>query len=107
MDSDFKEIVVPLPIDGIAESAGLWFETEGERLKRWEQEERKRALLKEIKRIAELKLTRRQKEVFRLFLQGKSQREMSAILGISRNTIKSCWAGLIKKLRENTTHFSY
>ena len=105
MESDFKEITIPL--EGVAESAGLWFETEGERLRRWQREERRRALLREIKRIAELKLTRRQREVFRLFLQGKSQREMSAILGISRNTIKSCWAGLIKKLRKNTTHFSY
>jgi len=107
MESDFKEVIVPLPLEGIAESEGLWFDTEDERLRRWEREDRRGVLIKDIKRLAELKLTPRQKEVFGLFLEGKSQREMSAILGVSRNTIKSRWGGLVKKLRKNTTHLSY
>jgi len=107
MESDFKEVLILLPMEGITETAGLWFETEDERLRRWEREETRGGLLREVKSIAMRKLTRRQKEVFRLFLQGKSQREIGAILGISRNTIKSRWGGLVRKLRKNTTHLSY
>ena len=107
MESDFKEVLVPLPLEGIAETAGLWFETDYERLRRWEREEARGALLREVKSIAMRKLTRRQKEVFRLFLDGKSQREMGVILGVSRNTIKSRWGGLVRKLIKNTTHLSY
>ena len=107
MESDFKEVLVPFPMEGIVETSGLWFETENERLRRWEREKRRGKLLRKVKSIARRKLTRRQKEVFRLFLEGKSQREIGYILGVSRNTIKSRWDGLVMKLRKNTTHLSY
>jgi len=79
MCSDFKELICRKPIEKYGESEALWFEITSESKKRWLREDVKLLLVERIKTIAEDALTEKQKRVFILFLNGKSQREIAAI----------------------------
>ncbi len=107
MDCDFKEFKPYKSLENFGESEALWYERCIDRDRRWFNKELKILVLKEIKTIAKLALTKKQKQVFYLFLKGKSQREMARILSISRNSVKCRWKGIVKNLQNHTTHLAY
>lgn len=107
MTSYFKELLCTKPLQEYGESESIWFESGSESEKRWLMEDVKFLLIERVKNIAEEALTKKQKQVFALFLKGKSQREIAAILSISRNSVKSSWKVIIKKLQKHTTHLAY
>jgi DNA-binding NarL/FixJ family response regulator len=107
MENDFKELKSSKPLEDFSESDVLWYARDDESKSEYLKKMLKALVLAEIKRIAEERLTNKQKQVFYLFLQGKSQREMGRILFISRNSVKCRWKGVIKNLRKHTTHLAY
>jgi len=107
MKSHFKEINSFKPLEAYGESEALWFESSSESSERWLREEIRASLIESVTRIAQEILTEKQKKVLNLFLNGKSQREIALELCLSRNSVKSCWAEILKKLRKNTTHLAY
>jgi DNA-binding NarL/FixJ family response regulator len=107
MESDFKELKPGKSLEDFRESDALWYARDEERKNECLDKKLKALVLAEIKKIAEERLTNKQKQVFYLFLQGKSQREMGRILLISRNSVKCRWKGIVKNLRKHTTHLAY
>ena len=66
----------------------LWYESQEEREARYRREDRAHVLLEKIKRIVEMELTQRQREAIKLyFFQGKTQREIGQIMGISHRVV--------------------
>jgi len=95
-ESDFAEIAVDkLLIESFANEDSPYFKDIGEHV-RSEHLDRYRSRLKW--HVAQ-SLSRRQKQVIRLYLSGKKQREIAAILGIKQQVVSIYKKRAINKLR--------
>ena len=108
---DFWEVrLEPCDLSRFANEAGVWFETEEERLGECLNAQRARDMLPHIMAVAREGLTQRQQQTLLLyFIHDKTQEEIAEILGISRRVVSQHLFGIhrqgkhvggaVKKLR--------
>ncbi len=95
-ESDFAEVLVDrLFMESFANEASAYHKTE-EDIERDEQFEKYKSRLKWHMNHS---LSKRQKQVIRLYLEGKKQREISEILGIKQQVVSIYKRRAINKLR--------
>lgn len=96
-ESDFAEVLVDrLFMESFANEASAYYKT-AEDIKRDDQLEKYKSRLKWHMNHS---LSRRQKQVIRLYLEGKKQREIGVILGIKQQVVSIYKRRAINKLRE-------
>lgn len=96
-ESDFAEVLVDrLFMESFTNEASAYYKT-AEDIERDEQFEKYKSRLKWHMNHS---LSKRQKQVIRLYLEGKKQREISEILGIKQQVVSIYKKRAINKLRE-------
>lgn len=96
-ESDFAEVLVDrLFMESFANESSAYYKT-AEDVQRDEQLEKYKSRLKWHMNHS---LSKRQKQVVRLYLEGKKQREISEILGIKQQVVSIYKKRAINKLRE-------
>ena len=108
---DFWEVMVDQSdLEQISAERGLWFESPEDREARYRIEDRNRRITHLLSANVFSSLTRKQREAVVLYFQhGKTQQEISEILGISRRVVSQhlfgitrngkCVGGAVKKIR--------
>lgn len=109
---DFWEVQVdPADLEGLSSEAGLWFESSEDRESRYRWEDRASQLIGQLDALIDRSLTQKQRESAILYFKyGKTQQEISELLGISRRVVSQhlfgitrngrCVGGVVKKLRK-------
>ena len=95
---DFWEVQVDhSDLEEISEERGIWFESLDDRLSRYDLEERHTELSHFVNHNLLGTLTRKQREAFLLYFKhGKTQQEISAILGMSRRVVSQHLFGICR-----------
>ncbi len=108
---DFWEVILDQSdLEQIPNERGIWFESADGRDDRYRLEDRNLALARTVYRDVLGALTRNQREAVTLYFEhGKTQQEISAILGMSRRVVSQhlfgitrngkCVGGAVKKIR--------
>jgi RNA polymerase sigma factor (sigma-70 family) len=108
---DFWEVILDRSdLEQIPNERGIWFESVDDRLDRCHTENRNLNLARTVYRDVLGSLTQKQREAVTLYFEyGKTQQEISAILGMSRRVVSQhlfgitrngkCIGGAVKKLR--------
>lgn len=108
---DFWEVILDQSdLEQIPNERGIWFESVDDRVDRCHIENRNLNLARTVYRVVLGSLTQKQREAVTLYFEhGKTQQEISAILGMSRRVVSQhlfgitrngkCIGGAVKKLR--------
>ena len=88
-NADFWEIPVDAKyLDRVPANRALWFETEEDRERRYAFQEFYHEMSPVVTEMIDSELTRRQREVVRLYyFLGKTQEDIAAILNLSQSTV--------------------
>lgn len=109
---DFWEVQVdPADLENLSSEAGLWFESSEDRESRYRWEDRACQLIRQLDALIDRSLTQKQREAAVLYFKhGKTQQEISELLGISRRVVSQhlfgitrngrCVGGIVKKLQK-------
>jgi RNA polymerase sigma factor (sigma-70 family) len=108
---DFWEVILDQSdLEQIPDNRGIWFESGDDREDRYEIEDRNLDLAQSVYHSILGSLTEKQREAVMLYFEyGKTQQEISAILGMSRRAVSQhlfgitrngkCIGGAVKKMR--------
>ena len=108
---DFWEVIFDQSdLEQISAERGIWFESNDDQDDRYEVEDRNLELARTVYRDVLGSLTEKQREAVVLYFEsGKTQQEISAILGMSRRVVSQhlfgitrngkCVGGAVKKMR--------
>lgn len=109
---DFWEVQVdPADLENLSSEAGLWFESSEDRENRYRWEDRANQFIRKLDALIDRSLTKKQREAAVLYFKyGKTQQEISELLGISRRVVSQhlfgitrngrCVGGVVKKLQK-------
>jgi RNA polymerase sigma factor (sigma-70 family) len=100
-ESDFAEVAVDrLIVESFPNEASAYFKTDVEK----SRDEVFDTFRSKLRWHLSRSLSQRQREVMKLYLQGKKQREIAAILGIKQQVVSIYKQRAIKKLRKILLH---
>ena len=112
---DFWEVILDQSdLEQIPQERGIWFESGDDQDDRYQMEDRHLDLAETVYRNVLDSLTQKQREAVTLYFEyGKTQQEISAILGMSRRVVSQhlfgitrngkCIGGAVKKVRSLCT----
>jgi len=95
---DFWEIPTDIKnLDRVSASAGLWYETEIDRARRHAMKDFFGDVRPSVTDLIEKKLTRRQREVLKLYyFHGKTQEDIAVILNLTQSTVSRHLFGTVR-----------
>lgn len=98
-NADFWEIATDsVFIEGLPAESALWFETEQDRERRYALQDFFREVMPAVQQIIDARLTRRQREILRLYyLCNKTQQEIAAELNLTQSTVSRHLFGTVRK----------
>ncbi len=97
-NSEFWEISAGSAfIEAVATENALWFETEEDRERRYALQDFFRGVLPSVKNLIDGRLTRRQREILRLYyFEGKTQEEIALLLNLTQSTVSRHLFGTVR-----------
>ena len=95
---DFWEVIFDQSdLEQIPDERGIWFESYEDRIDRYEIEDRNLNIARAVYRSILETLTEKQREAVMLYFEyGKTQQEISAILGMSRRVVSQHLFGITR-----------
>lgn len=95
---DFWEVIVDQSdLEQIPQERGIWFETIDDQQDRYDLEDRQLDLARSVYRDVLGALTQKQREAVMLYFEyGKTQQEISAVLGMSRRVVSQHIFGITR-----------
>lgn len=84
-------------IEAVATENALWFETEEDRERRYALQDFFRGVLPSVQSLIEGRLTRRQREILRLYyFEGKTQEDIALMLNLTQSTVSRHLFGTVR-----------